>query len=131
MEIDFTDDESDDIVESSQNEECVKILPATGADAERENNGNTLPNNHESIVEIIKLIDGDIESCCADKNESKTPQRNQIEEKVVIIDEVTTGSMNNVTEKEEESLITSPKVAKMSFTKSRITDYFCRVDKPK
>lgn len=131
MEIDFTDDESDDVIESSQNEECVKILPAPVADAERESNGNVLPSNHESIAEIIKMIDGDIESGCNEKTESKILQRNQIEEKVVIIDEVKAGSVNSVTETEEESFISSPKVARTSFAKSRITDYFCKVDKPK
>lgn len=127
MEIDFTDDE-DDIIESSQNE-VFKISPAKAANTE-----NTLPTNHDSIVEIMKIIDGDIETGSVEKDieggsRSKNPQHSQSEEKVIIIDEVR-GSAD-VSDKEEESLINASKMARISLTKSKITDYFCKADKPK
>lgn len=132
MEIEFSDDEDDNIIQSSQKEECCEISPMKSDEIERKRESK-LPDNHDSIAEIMRMIDGDIESSTVERSkDSSTDEKVQNrakEETLVIINEVK-GSVV-VTEKEEESLRTNAsKVARMSITKSRITDYFCKVDKP-
>lgn len=113
MEIEFSDD--DDIIESSQPEEknCKPV--------QQKDNGNTLPTNHESIMEIMKAIDGDIE-CANVVPDVKTTSKRK--ETVLTIEDETVNEC-------KESEKSASKVVKTSAAKVKITDYFYKVDKPK
>lgn len=115
MEIDFSDDDSD-IIESSQLEENCKIAQQQ---QQRKDNGNLLPNNHETIMEIMKAIDGDIESSTVAADVKITSKRKE----TVITIEDETGNESKETEK------SASKIAKTGC--SKITDYFSKIDKPK
>lgn len=123
MEIEFTDDEDD--MESSQTEQNCKSeidLPK-----QSNQNGNKLPTNHDSIAEIMRIIDGDIEISGKLKNQShkEVAETSKREDRLV--------ETENVNEKVEESLRNTRKMARTSSTKSKITDYFSKLetDKPK
>lgn len=107
MEIEFSDD---DIIESSQPEEKK----------EQKDNGNTLPTNHESIMEIMKAIDGDIECATVVPDVKITGKR---KETVLTIEDETVNDS-------KESEKSASKVVKTGVAKVKITDYFYKVDKP-
>lgn len=107
MEIEFSDDESDDIIESSQPEENYKPIQKTLS-----------ASNHEAIMEIMKAIDGDIESVTTEDVSKATNKR---KETVIVIEDE---SINATKE-------SASKIAKTSIAKMKITDYFCKLDQPK
>lgn len=124
MEIQFTDDDDDDddeIIESSQvSEDNCKILPL---EPQRKSDEINLPDNHENIAEIMRVISGDIE--CVSSTETMSNKR---KETVITIDDDIPDTVC-VNENVENDVTNN--LVKTSYGKSKITDYFCKMDKPK
>lgn len=123
MEIEFTDDDDSEVIESSQPEQDFKILPLEL----QKNNESVLPNNHEYIAEIMKAMDGDIECVTVTKNEFKTGSKRK--ETVIVIDDIEENVSLN--EQLEDDARSAPKTARTNTGKSKITDYLFKIDKPK
>lgn len=126
MEIEFTDDESDVIIESSPKEpkeENIKI-------SEENEHGKTslLPNNHDTIFDIIRAIDGDIECVTSEKSDAKSTISKR-KETAITIDDDDDSENNDSVIIVNEIVENATKVAKITASKSKITHYFSKVDK--
>lgn len=111
-----------------------KTIPPLKTEEEKGNKLN-LPNNHDEIASVIKILDGNIETSVRDSSEddgsNKLSLKNCKRAEVVITVDEKRDCGNEILTKSDESNQTVSKIARMSFNKSRITDYFCKTDKPK